>query len=109
MFFGDAQGVVLAREAHKRGYFEEVEPETRRWLVMPLMHSELLADQELCVELCEKYGLDETLKHAKEHRQVIAKFGRFPHRNELVGRESTEAEKEYLAEDGENLVAQIKQ
>ena len=67
---------------------------------MPLMHSENFRDQELCVQLCEKLELEDTLPFAREHKEIIEKFGRFPHRNELLGRESIKAEQDYLKNGG---------
>ena len=100
MYFGDVQASTLAHLAVARHYHEEVPAEARRWFVMPLMHSENLADQDLCVDLCERFDLADTLPHAKEHREIVAKFGRFPHRNEMLHRASTPAEEEYLRNGG---------
>ena len=60
------------------------------------MHSEKLADQERCVELCREHGMDETISYAVDHADIIRKFGRFPHRNVLLGRETLAEEKEFL-------------
>jgi uncharacterized protein (DUF924 family) len=68
--------------------------------VMPFMHSEDLGDQDRCVELCREASLDDTLPHAIEHREIIARFGRFPHRNRILGRETTEKEQQFLDEGG---------
>ncbi len=62
------------------------------------MHSENLADQDRCVELFSLPGFDENLKAAREHRDVIARFGRFPHRNRALGRETRPEEEEAAAE-----------
>ena len=66
---------------------------------MPLMHSENLADQDLSVALYEAAGLEYNLKFAKHHRDIVRRFGRFPHRNDILGRQSNAAEKAYLASD----------
>ena len=100
MYFGDSQALVLAHLALAKNYYDTVPAEARRWLLMPLMHSENLRDQELCVELCKKLELEDTLPFAREHKEIIEKFGRFPHRNEILGRESTKAEQTYLAGGG---------
>ena len=63
---------------------------------MPLMHSETLSHQELSVELFRKAGLEENLRFATHHRDLIRRFGRFPHRNRILGRESTPEELDYL-------------
>lgn len=67
------------------------------FLYMPLMHSENIEDQNLCVNLFEKAGLESNLRFAKHHRDIILQFGRFPHRNEILNRISTQEELEYLA------------
>lgn len=73
----------------------------RAFVYMPFMHSENLADQNRCVELCDQRLQDaSTLHHAKEHRKLIKKFGRFPHRNSILGRASTEAEIQFLNNGG---------
>jgi len=69
----------------------------RSFLYMPLMHSEVLADQERCVDLFRALGAEEGLKYAIEHRDIVAAYGRFPHRNLALGRESTPAETAFLA------------
>jgi uncharacterized protein (DUF924 family) len=72
-------------------------PEQRAFLYLPYMHSEREADQDRCVELCQGAGLEETLRQALHHREIIRRFGRFPHRNAVLRRESSPAEREYLA------------
>lgn len=73
----------------------------RPFVYMPFMHSEDLSDQDECVRLCEA-RLDElnTLKFAHIHRDIIMRFGRFPHRNKIIGRESLLEEQEFLDEGG---------
>ena len=73
----------------------------RPFAFMPLMHSEALADQKLCVSLCDA-RLDDgnTLKFAEIHRDIIARFGRFPHRNKILGRKNTAEEQAFLDEGG---------
>jgi len=68
----------------------------RQFLYMPLMHSEVLADQERCVDLFKALGGEEGVKYAVEHRDIIARFGRFPHRNRVLERETTEEEAAFL-------------
>jgi len=67
------------------------------FLYMPLMHSEDLQDQILSVTLFKKAGLESNLKFAKHHRSIIQRFGRFPHRNIILNRNSTADERKYLA------------
>jgi uncharacterized protein (DUF924 family) len=70
------------------------------FLYMPLVHSEDLTDQERAVFLFEALGLPENLRSSREHRDIIARFGRFPHRNEMLGRETTPQERIFLEEGG---------
>ena len=93
-FATDGLALATAREAIRRGYLEAFEPELRQFLVMPLMHSEAPADQDALIPLCE--GMPETLKYAHIHRDIIARFGRFPHRNAVLGRETTPDEQAFL-------------
>lgn len=79
----------------------KIPQELRAFIYMPFMHSEDIIIQDKCVELCDARLEDEnTLFHAKEHRKIIQTFGRFPHRNAILGRESMEAEKTYLKNGG---------
>ena len=66
---------------------------------MPFMHSEDLADQELALELFNQPGLESNLRFARHHHALVETYGRFPHRNEALGRTSTAAEIEYLNSD----------
>jgi uncharacterized protein (DUF924 family) len=96
-FATDDMAAAIARKAVERG-FDTAVPEKRRiFLYMPLMHAENLADQEHCVSLISALPGD-FLKYAVEHRDIVARFGRFPHRNRALGRESTAAEQTFLAE-----------
>jgi len=66
---------------------------------MPLMHSELMEHQDLSVKMFEQAGLESNLRFAKHHRNIIEQFGRFPHRNSILQRQSTQAESDYLSSD----------
>lgn len=75
---------------------------------MPLMHSEELADQELCVAMFQKmvnegHSVQNNLDYAIKHRDIVAKFGRFPHRNEILKRESTPEEIKFLKQPGSSF------
>jgi uncharacterized protein (DUF924 family) len=74
--------------------------ERRQFLYMPLMHAEDSAAQALCLECFEALGDARNLKYARDHAEVIERFGRFPTRNAALGRTSTEAEKDYLSQPG---------
>ncbi|MBX9942852.1 MAG: DUF924 domain-containing protein [Reyranella sp.] len=95
-FAGDGHARATARLALARFYPVGFVPAIRTFFYLPFEHSEALADQELCCALCAALGEPDTLKYAREHRDVVARFGRFPHRNEALGRPSTAEELEYL-------------
>ena len=96
-FETEARAADIARAAVDRGLDDSIEPERLTFLYMPLMHREDLADQDLAVRLFRERGLSENLKFAEHHRGLIRSFGRFPHRNAILGRESTDEERTYLA------------
>jgi uncharacterized protein (DUF924 family) len=95
-FATDRLAQAVAHNALRLGLPETLPPSQRGFFHMPFMHSETLPDQELCVALFA--GNAEQLKYAVEHRDIIARFGRFPHRNRVLGRESSAAEIEFLKE-----------
>lgn len=77
-----------------------VKPEWRAFFYLPFEHSENLTDQTMSVKLFTELGDPEFIDYAIRHREVIEKFGRFPHRNAFLARQSTEAELAYLAQPG---------
>ena len=99
MFATDPLARQLSREARKAGHDQAVDPQLRMFFYLPLMHSEALADQEEAVTLYEPLGA-EGLKFAIIHRDIIAKFGRFPHRNAALGRATTPDEQAFLDAGG---------
>jgi uncharacterized protein (DUF924 family) len=98
-FASDDIAAAIARKAIERGLDSDVAEDRRVFFYMPLMHAENLADQEHCVSLMSALPYDH-LKYAKEHRDIIARFGRFPHRNRALGRDTTEAEQAFLRARG---------
>jgi uncharacterized protein (DUF924 family) len=98
-FSTEAKAREIAGHAINKGWDTTLPGEQKAFLYMPLMHSESLADQDRSVALYDAAGLEYNLKFAKHHRDIIRRFGRFPHRNEILGRQSTEAEEAYLASD----------
>jgi uncharacterized protein (DUF924 family) len=91
----------LAGRMIERGFDWAVSEGRRAFVYMPFMHSEDLADQDRCIELArERLDGEGTLHHAVKHREVIERFGRFPYRNEALGRASTPFEVEYLVNGG---------
>ncbi|MET0312652.1 MAG: DUF924 family protein [Burkholderiaceae bacterium] len=99
MFATDAQARAIADHALKKGFDAATEEAMRNFFYLPYMHSEDLADQDRAVTLCAALGKDAD-KFAHIHRDIIVKFGRFPHRNEVLGRQTSPAEQEFLASGG---------
>jgi uncharacterized protein (DUF924 family) len=95
-FATDPTARAVANRAIARGFDRGADAVMRQFFYLPFMHSELLSDQERCVALYEALGDPNLVKFAMEHRDVIAKFGRFPHRNGFLGRDSTAAERAFL-------------
>jgi uncharacterized protein (DUF924 family) len=88
-----------ANTALKRGYDQDVPEAERGFFFLPFMHSEDMNDQQRCVALYRQAG-DENLKYAERHADIIRRFGRFPHRNAILGRATTAEEQAYLDADG---------
>jgi uncharacterized protein (DUF924 family) len=93
MFRGDAEqfatdhlALAVARSAVDKEFDQALEPQERGFLYMPFQHSEALADQDRSLLLFTALGDDYQLGYAKKHHDVIARFGRFPHRNKMLGR-----------------------
>jgi uncharacterized protein (DUF924 family) len=99
MFESDAKAREIARLAVQAGYDTQAEPELRNFFYLPFMHSEELADQDLGVQLARGLG-DDALRWAVIHRDIIEKFGRFPHRNAVLERSTTPEEQRFLDDGG---------
>ncbi|HTU66085.1 MAG TPA: DUF924 family protein [Steroidobacteraceae bacterium] len=99
MYATDASGRKAASLALAAGYDRIFPVALRKFFVLPFAHSEDLADQERSVALARRLGADD-LAHAEHHRDIVRRFGRFPHRNAILGRDSTTEEKEYLDHGG---------
>ena len=104
-FAGDALALTAARQLVDSGAHTALPPLQRAFVYMPFEHAEDAFMQERAVELftvlaAEHPGFDEMLDYAHRHRGVIARFGRFPHRNEILGRASTQEEIEFLRQPG---------
>lgn len=106
-FATDHLALASARSSIDRGFDHALSPLQRAFVYLPFEHSENLADQERAVELFEALPEDaETggmVDYARRHRDVIARFGRFPHRNAILGRTSTPEEEEFLREPGSSF------
>lgn len=99
-FAQDSMALVLAQEAVARGLDEQLPPERRAFLYMPYMHSESEVIHEEAVRLFDQPGLEHNLKFELRHREIIQRFGRYPHRNAILGRPSTAEEIEFLKQPG---------
>jgi uncharacterized protein (DUF924 family) len=95
-FAGDGKAMETAHVALARFYPAAFNLTLRAFFYMPFQHSETLEGQELGCTLFSAFNDPEMMKHAIEHRDIIARFGRFPHRNEVLGRTCTDEELEYL-------------
>lgn len=106
-FAGDGHARAIARAAIDRGYDIVVAPVQRQFFYMPFQHSEDLADQEfgmlLFTALEKEMPGQDVLDFAERHRAIIAQFGRFPHRNAALGRDSTPEEVEFLRRPGSSF------
>jgi uncharacterized protein (DUF924 family) len=99
-FAQDAQALVLAQEAIAAGADAALEPAERAFLYMPYMHSESPAIHALAVQLFSAPGMEANLDAELRHRAIIERFGRYPHRNAIIGRISTPEEIAFLGQPG---------
>jgi uncharacterized protein (DUF924 family) len=97
-YASDEKARAVACQAIARGFDEAYRPPLQRFFYMPFMHAESLVDQELCLALTQASGDDDGAHWARVHRDVIARFGRFPHRNPVLGRATTPEEAAFLEE-----------
>lgn len=99
-FATDGKARTVSRAAIEAGFHLAVEPELRQFFLLPFEHSEDLADQDFALAVASELDDAHALKWAALHRDIIARFGRFPHRNPCLGRAMTAPEQEYLDEGG---------
>ena len=99
-FASDSLALAAAGFAVDRGHDARVSPERRLFFYLPFEHSESMGDQNRSVELIGALGNPELNRYAVAHRDIIARFGRFPHRNAVLGRPSTPEEVEFLKQPG---------
>jgi uncharacterized protein (DUF924 family) len=101
-FAADPLALGAANQSVQRGFDRELTFVERPFLYMPFMHSEALADQDRCVSLFEALASEDpgtqNLSYALRHREIVARFGRFPHRNAVLGRQTTREEAAFLRE-----------
>ena len=107
MYATDGLALAAARHAVERAYDRELSPFQRVFVYLPFEHSEKLEDQRFSVELLhrlvEETGQEDLLVYAVQHLRIIERFGRFPHRNEILGRRTTPEEAEFLKEPGSSF------
>jgi uncharacterized protein (DUF924 family) len=102
-FAGDPLALELAQAAVKSGDDQQLSPEQRAFLYMPYMHSEDPQIHEIAVTLFSQKGLEFNLQYELMHKKIIDRFGRYPHRNQVLGRVSTPEELEFLKEQGSSF------
>ncbi len=99
-FATDPKARVIARAAIEAAFDRQIEPPLRNFFYLPFEHSEDMADQDYGLALVTEAGIADDLKWAMIHRDIIVRFGRFPHRNAALGRVTTPEEQEFLDEGG---------
>jgi uncharacterized protein (DUF924 family) len=99
-FASDALALVLAQEAVSAKADALLNPTERCFLYLPFMHSESLRIHEIALELYRNNGLQSNLDFEIRHKQIIERFGRYPHRNSILGRQSTDEEIAFLKQPG---------
>lgn len=102
-FASDPAALRHARAAIEAGFDAGLTDDERVFFYLPFEHSEDLADQERCIELCSALATKQYVDYAVRHRDIIARFGRFPHRNAVLGRASTPEELEFLKQPGSSF------
>jgi len=102
-FAHDPLALALAQEAVARGADQQLDAEQRSFLYMPYMHSESLLIHQKAVELFRRNGFSNNLDFELKHQAILERFGRYPHRNALLGRESTAEELLFLQQPGSSF------
>lgn len=99
-FAHDDKALALSRQAVDRGYDRAFPEPACAFFYMPMMHAEDMDAQEQCVDLCRVKAQGDNYRAALEHMDIIRRFGRFPHRNAVLGRQTTDAERRFLEAGG---------
>jgi uncharacterized protein (DUF924 family) len=102
-FSGDDKALAVAKDAIARGFDAALPSDRRNFFYMPFQHSERLEDQERGMELFAANDVADGLRFMRLHRDIIARFGRFPHRNAILGRASTPEELDFLQQPGSSF------
>jgi uncharacterized protein (DUF924 family) len=99
-FAADPLALAAARTIVERGWDRSFSPDERTFAYLPFEHSESIEDQERSLKLFEG---GENFEWARKHYDIVRRFGRFPHRNAVLGRESTPEEREFLSQPGSSF------
>ena len=102
-FAGDEMALALSLRCIDRGFISHEDATWRQFMLMPMMHSEDLAIQDKSIPLFEEFTNPLTHEFAVKHRDIVARFGRFPHRNAILGRPSSDEETEFLTQPGSSF------
>ena len=102
-FAGDERALALSQLSCNKDYLTNLDIHRRHFMLMPMMHSENLAVQDAALPLFKKNASGKYYKYAEKHREIIARFGRFPHRNVILGRKSSNEEIEFLKQPGSSF------
>ncbi|MCW8879353.1 MAG: DUF924 domain-containing protein [Kangiellaceae bacterium] len=102
-FAFDSLAVALCQEAIRTGDDQKLDVQKRKFLYMPLMHSESLVVHEQAVQVFNQPGLEDNYEYEIKHKVIIERFGRYPHRNKVLNRESTAEEAEFLQQPGSSF------
>ncbi len=102
-FAGDTRSLSISIQSLAEGFLLRNEQNERYFMLMPMMHSEDLAIQNASLPLFEKFATENAHEYAIKHRDIIDRFGRFPHRNDILGRQSTPQEVEFLTRPGSSF------
>jgi uncharacterized protein (DUF924 family) len=98
-FATEAMSRQVSQRAIEQGFDKQLQDKQRAFMYLPFMHSESPEDQTTSVRLFKEAGLNDNLHWAKHHQDIVARFGRFPHRNAILGRESSVEELQWLDSD----------
>ena len=102
-FEADTVALVLAQEAIRKKFDKELNNSKKAFFYMPFMHSESKEIHDIALFLFDQPGLEDSFNFEIKHKTIIDRFGRYPHRNEILGRESTADELEFLSQPGSSF------
>jgi len=102
-FSGDEMALALSLRCIDKGFVAHENPAWRQFMLMPMMHSEDLEIQDLSLPLFKEHTNPQTHEYAIRHRDIVARFGRFPHRNAILGRPSSDEELAFLTQPGSSF------